>query len=42
MKISYKNNKFKTSASMWNERFELPDGSYIRYSRFFRVYDQIV
>ena len=25
---SYKNNKFKISAPMWNEEFELPDGSY--------------
>ena len=25
---SYKNNKFKMSAPMWNEEFELPDGSY--------------
>ena len=25
---SYKNNKFKISASKWNEEFELPDGSY--------------
>ena len=23
-----KNNKFKISASPWNEEFELPDGSY--------------
>ena len=23
-----KNNKFKISAATWNERFELPDGSY--------------
>ena len=28
MKMSYKNNKFKKSAPTWNERFELPDGSY--------------
>ena len=27
-KKSYKNNKFKTSASTWNEEFELPDRSY--------------
>ena len=27
-KKSYKNNKFKISASTWNEEFELPDGSY--------------
>ena len=25
--MSYKNNKFKISASTWNEDFELPDGS---------------
>ena len=25
---SYNNNKFKISASTWNEEFELPDGSY--------------
>ena len=25
---SYKNNKFKISASTWNEKFKLPDGSY--------------
>ena len=24
----YKNNKFKISAPIWNEEFELPDGSY--------------
>ena len=29
VKKSYKNNKFKMSAlSVWNEKFELPDGSY--------------
>ena len=28
IKKSYKNNKFKMSAPMWNEEFELPDGSY--------------
>ena len=27
-KKSYKNNKFKMSAPTWNEKFELPDGSY--------------
>ena len=27
MKSSYKNNKFKISASAWNDKFELPDGS---------------
>ena len=25
---SYNNNKFKISASTWNEEFKLPDGSY--------------
>ena len=28
MKKSYKNNKFKISAQIWNEEFELLDGSY--------------
>ena len=28
IKRSYKNNKFKISASTWNDEFELPDGSY--------------
>ena len=28
IKKSYKNNKFKTSAPTWNEKFELLDGSY--------------
>ena len=28
IKKSYKNNKFKISASTWNEESELPDGSY--------------
>ena len=28
MKKLYKNNKFKISALIWNEKFELPDGSY--------------
>ena len=27
-KKSYKNNKFKISASAWNDEFKLPDGSY--------------
>ena len=26
--MSYKNNKFKIPAPIWNEEFELPDGSY--------------
>ena len=28
IKKSYNNNKFKTSATTWNDEFELPDGSY--------------
>ena len=28
MKSSYNNNKFKISTPTWNDRFELPDGSY--------------
>ena len=28
MKTSYNNNKFKISAPTWNDKFELPDGSY--------------
>ena len=28
IKKSYKNNKFKISASTWSEEFVLPDGSY--------------
>ena len=28
MKKSHKNNKFKISVPTWNEKFELPDGSY--------------
>ena len=28
IKKSYKNNKFKISASIWNEKFELPNRSY--------------
>ena len=28
IKSSYNNNKFKISASRWNEEFKLPDGSY--------------
>ena len=27
IKMSYKNNKFKISASKWNEKFDVPDGS---------------
>ena len=28
IKSSYNNNKFKISARTWNDKFELPDGSY--------------
>ena len=28
IKISYNNNRFKVSAPTWNDKFELPDGSY--------------
>ena len=28
IKSTYNNNKFKISASTWNDEFELPDGSY--------------
>ena len=28
IKKSYKNNKFKILTPTWNEKFELPDGSY--------------
>ena len=28
IKSSYNNNKFKISAPTWNEKFQLPDGSY--------------
>ena len=28
IKSSYNNNKFKISAQAWNDKFELPDGSY--------------
>ena len=31
IKSTYKNNKFKTSASTWNGEFDLPDGSYSVY-----------
>ena len=27
-KSTYKNNKFKITALIWNDKFELPDGSY--------------
>ena len=28
IKVSYNNNKFKVSSPTWNDKFELPDGSY--------------
>ena len=28
VKLIYNNNKFKISASTWNDTFDLPDGSY--------------
>ena len=28
IKSEYNNNKFKTSAPIWNDTFDLPDGSY--------------
>ena len=28
IKSSHNNNKFKISATTWNDRFEIPDGSY--------------
>ena len=28
LKCSYNNNKLKISASIWNDKLELPDGSY--------------
>ena len=28
IKISYNNNKFKTSPPTWNDKFQLPDGLY--------------
>ena len=39
IKSLYNNNKFKILAPTWNDKFELPDGSYsvIRHSRFIRV-----
>ena len=33
IKSLYNNNKFKISASTWNDKFELPDGK--GYSKFF-------
>ena len=29
IKNSHNNNKFKISAPIWNEKFQLPDGSYL-------------
>ena len=28
IEVSYNNNKFKISSPTWNDKFELPDGSY--------------
>ena len=42
IKSSYSNNKFKISASTWNDEFDLPDGSYsildIQYYYYSRVH----
>ena len=38
IKRSCNNNKFKISALTWNDKFELPDGFCIKYSRLFWVY----
>ena len=39
IKISYNNNKFKISAPTWNDKFELPDGSYsISYTQDYFEY----
>ena len=35
----YKNNKLKIITLMWNDKFELPDGSY-SYSRLYRVHHE--
>ena len=40
IKSLYKNNKFKISVSKWNNKFELPNGFYITYSRLFSEYYQ--
>ena len=37
-KMLYKNSKFKISAPIWNDEFEVPDGFYIRYSMLFWIY----
>ena len=29
IKNSYNNNKFEITSPTWNEKFELPDGSYL-------------
>ena len=34
IKKPYKNNKLKISAPTWNEKFELPDGSYSVYDSY--------
>ena len=38
MKSSYNNNKFKTSAPTWIDKFELPDVFCIKYLRLFWGY----
>ena len=36
IKSSYNHNKFKLSAPTWNDKFELPNGSYsVSYTRLF-------
>ena len=40
IKKSKKTNKFKKSVPTWNEKFELPDGSYSGALRLFWVYHQ--
>ena len=35
--MEYKNNKFKISAPMWNDKFELPDGSYSESMLRFKI-----
>ena len=39
IKYAYKNNQFKISAPAWNDKFDLPDGSYsVSDIQDFRVY----
>ena len=39
IKSSYNNNQFKTSAPTWNDKFELPDGSYyVSYIQYYFKY----